>query len=117
MHHIIRHRSRIDGSCQLHSGYDIHQECNQFNGLKVKLPMEIQVDNKLAKALVNNWSVGGRTRHIGVRLNYLQELKEKGVIKNIWISLKENVADILTKNLPLIDYTSHTQTLEIIDGF
>jgi hypothetical protein len=38
--------------------------------LKVKLPMEIQVDNKGAKDLVNNWSIGGRTRHVGVRLNF-----------------------------------------------
>jgi len=84
-------------------------------GIKVRLPMEIQVDNKGAKDLINNWSVGGRTRHIGVRLNYLRELKEKGVIRIIWISSKENVADILTKNLPSIDYKRHTQALGIID--
>jgi hypothetical protein len=39
--------------------------------LNVKLPMTIKVDNKGAKDLVNNWSIGGRTRHVGVRLNYL----------------------------------------------
>lgn len=86
-------------------------------GLKVKLPMEIRVDNKGAKDLVNNWSVGGRTRHIGVRLNYLRELKEKGVIKIIWISSKENVADILTKNLSSVDYKRHTQALGIVNQF
>jgi hypothetical protein len=73
-------------------------------GLKVKLSMEIQVNNKGAKDLVNNWSFGDRKRRIGVRLNYLREVKEKGVIKIIWISSKENVADILTKNLPSINY-------------
>jgi hypothetical protein len=86
-------------------------------GLKVKLPMEIRVDNKGAKDLVNNWSVGSRTRHIGVRLNYLRELKEKGVIKIIWISSKENVADILTKNLPSVDYKRHTRALGMVNQF
>jgi hypothetical protein len=44
--------------------------------LKVKLPMEIRVDNKGAKDLVNNWSIGGRTRHVDISLNFLRELKE-----------------------------------------
>jgi hypothetical protein len=55
-------------------------------GLKMQLPMEIRVDNKGVKDLVNSWSIGGRTRLIGVRLNYLRELKEKGIIKIVWIS-------------------------------
>jgi hypothetical protein len=33
-------------------------------GLKVKYPMVIQVDNEGTKDLMNNWSIGGRTRHI-----------------------------------------------------
>jgi hypothetical protein len=36
--------------------------------LKVKLPMEIEVD---AKVLVNNRSIGGRTSHVSIRLNFL----------------------------------------------
>ena len=36
-------------------------------GLKVELPMMLYVDNKGAKDLMNNWSVGGRTRHVDVR--------------------------------------------------
>jgi hypothetical protein len=35
-------------------------------GLKVKKPMILYLDNKGAKDLANNWSVGGRTRHIEV---------------------------------------------------
>jgi hypothetical protein len=29
-------------------------------GLQVELPMIIEIDNKVAKHLVDNWSVGGR---------------------------------------------------------
>ena len=36
-------------------------------GLKVKKPMILQVDNKGAKDLAHNWSIGGRTRHVDVR--------------------------------------------------
>jgi hypothetical protein len=53
--------------------------------LNVKLPMIIKVDNKGAKDLVNNWSIVGRKQNVGVRLNYLRELKEKGFIQVNWI--------------------------------
>jgi hypothetical protein len=33
-------------------------------GLRVKLPMVLEMDNQRAVYLANNWSVGGRTRHI-----------------------------------------------------
>ena len=36
-------------------------------GLTVKKPMILTVDNKGAKDLANNWSVGGQTWHIDVR--------------------------------------------------
>ncbi len=35
-------------------------------GLRVKLPMVLKMDNQGAVYLVNNWSIGGRTRHIDV---------------------------------------------------
>ncbi len=34
--------------------------------LKVKLPMILEMDNKGAVDLANNWSIGGRTRHVDV---------------------------------------------------
>ena len=36
-------------------------------GLKGEKPMILQVDNKGAVDLANNWSIGGRTQHIEVR--------------------------------------------------
>ena len=35
-------------------------------GLKVKLLMILEMDNKGAIDLANNWSIGGRTRHVDV---------------------------------------------------
>jgi hypothetical protein len=48
----------------------------ELMGLKVKLPMILEMDNKGAVDLGNNWSVGGQTRHVDVRQCFLWELKE-----------------------------------------
>jgi hypothetical protein len=53
-------------------------------GLKVKLPMTLEMDNKSAVDLANNWSIGGRTRHVDVRQCFLPELKESKVQESGW---------------------------------
>jgi hypothetical protein len=68
-------------------------------GLKVKLPMVLKMDNQGVMYLANNWSIGGRTRHIGVLPVFLQELKETGILVIQWIASTANEADIFTKNL------------------
>ena len=45
-------------------------------GLQVQLPMVLEMDNQGAVDLANRWSVGGRTRHVDVRIHYIRELKE-----------------------------------------
>jgi hypothetical protein len=62
---------------------------------------------------VNNWSIGGRTRHVGVRLNFLRELKENGTIEVKWIKSEDTVADILTKNLLPNLYKKHVTPLGV----
>jgi hypothetical protein len=44
--------------------------------------MILEIDNKGAVDLTNNWSVGGRTRHVEVQY-YLRELKEEGIIHTV----------------------------------
>ena len=46
-------------------------------GLEVKLPMRLEIDNKGAVDLVHNFSVGGRTKHMEIRLLWMRELKGK----------------------------------------
>jgi len=67
--------------------------------LKVKLPMYLYVDNKGAKELCNNWSVGGRTRHVEVKQYFLRELKEAGLIEVRWVKGSDMTSDVFTKNL------------------
>jgi hypothetical protein len=78
-------------------------------GLKVELPMVLKVDNKGVVDLVNNWSVGGCTRHITTKVNFLRELKEDGVLKVIWIPTDNNSADMFTKNLQGPLFAKHSK--------
>ena len=78
-------------------------------GLQVEKPMILRIDNKGAVDLANNWSCGGRTRH--VKLNFLRELKEGGIIKTVWFPGWDNPADMFTKNLAGPDFSKHRETL------
>ena len=78
-------------------------------GLKVQKPMILWIDNKGAVDLFNNWSVAGRTRHIGARLNFMRELKEQGVLEVKWIASEDNNSDMFTKNLSAPQFEKHMQ--------
>lgn len=67
-------------------------------GLTVELPMILYIDNQGAVDSANNWSVGGRTRHMGIKQNYLRELKDRGFIQVHYRKGGENTMDIGTKN-------------------
>ena len=69
-------------------------------GLQVQLPMVLEMDNQGALDLANGWSVGGCTRHIDVRIHYIRELKEAGILVIKWVPGPKNDADMHTKNVP-----------------
>ena len=77
--------------------------------LKVKKPMLVKCDNKGAVDLVNGWAVGGGTKHIGIRLAFLRELKELKGICVEWIESRENTSDLHTKNLDQATFEKHTK--------
>ena len=68
-------------------------------GQKVELPMVLEMDNKGAVQLANNWSVGGRTWHVDVRNHFLRELKDTGIIVVRHVPGDNNDADVFTKNV------------------
>ena len=77
-------------------------------GLKVKKPMILEVDNKGTVDLINNWSVGGRTRHVETRQLFLRELKERGVVMVQWCSGVDMTPDLFTKNLARPLFEKHS---------
>ncbi len=65
----------------------------------IKLPKVLEMANQGAIYSANNWSIGGRTRHIDVCSVFLHELKEAGILVITWLASSTNEADIFTKNL------------------
>jgi len=82
-------------------------------GLRVKVPMKANVDNKGVRDLVNNWNIGGRTRHVAVRINFLRELKEGGIVEVNWVRSIDSLSDILTKNLPIALFDKHAKSIRV----
>jgi hypothetical protein len=109
------YQSGISSSDKLYSRHALYLEYIGINGIKIKVPMKVEPDNKGAKDLINNWSVGGRTRQVGVKFNFLRDLKENGIIEIQWINTHENCSDILTKNLPVILYNKHSKRFCVDD--
>ena len=92
-------------------------------GLKVKLPMVLEMDNKGAVDLANSLSVGGRTRHVDVRMHYLRELKDQGMIVIKHIPGEDNETDIFTKNTStatfnkhVVQFVGHDEYVDMVDG-
>eukprot|EP00957_Ditylum_brightwellii_P041464 3139976-Ditylum_brightwellii.AAC.1 len=67
--------------------------------LQVELPMILEVDNNKAVDLANNWSAGGRTWHMQMRMFFLRNLQEAKLIKVVWQKGSNNPVDLYTKNL------------------
>ena len=78
-------------------------------GLQVEKPMIMEIDNKGTVDLANNWSVGGRTRHVEVKKFFLRELKEQGLLRIVWVSNEDMCSDIFTKNVGGSDFKRHTK--------
>jgi len=68
-------------------------------GLQVQLPMVLEMDNQGALDLANGWSVGGCTRHIDVRIHYIRELKEAGILVIKWVPGPQNDTYMHTKRM------------------
>ena len=79
--------------------------------LTMELPMKLYVDNKGTVALANNWSVGGRTRHIGAKTNFLRSLKEMGFIHVLWKKGSELLPNIGTKNVEKREFVRNTNKI------
>ena len=72
------------------------------------IKQKTNVDNKGAKDTANNWSCGGRTRHVEVRQCFLRELKEPSLTHAVWQSGDLNETDPHAKNLGGAKFEQHT---------
>ena len=68
-------------------------------GIQVKLPIIVRVDNVGAIFMSENTSTSGRTKHIDIRYQYVNEMILDGFLKVLFVKTSENVADVFTKNV------------------
>jgi hypothetical protein len=86
-------------------------------GWRVQKPMTLTIDNNGAVDYANNWSSSGRMRHTCIKLSFLRELKEKGLIDVNWCESEEIPADLFTKNLSGPIFKRHTAALCGADNY
>ena len=71
----------------------------EFLGVKVELPIEVNVDNIGAIYLSKRATSSNRTRHIDTRYHFVREYIKNGILKIVFVKSKDNDADIIMKNL------------------
>ena len=59
----------------------------------------VYTDSNSAIELANNPEHHAKSKHIDIQYHFVRDSNESGLIKLVWISTKEQVADILTKAL------------------
>ena len=67
-------------------------------GVKVTLPIIVNVDNVGAIFMAENVSATKRSRHVDARYHFVREYQFDGFIKIVFVSTKDNRADPYTKN-------------------
>ena len=70
----------------------------RFLGVKIELPIIVEVDNAGAIFFANNKSLGQRTKHIDTRYHFVREYIEDGVLKVVYVKSEDNDSHIMTKN-------------------
>ena len=81
------------------AGVMIAQDMLYIYRLLQSMPMVLEMDNKEAVDLANNWSMGGRTHHVDVCSYFLHELKEQGLLIIKHVPGELNNVDVFTKNV------------------
>jgi hypothetical protein len=74
-------------------------------------PTVIYTDSQSAKTLIDSFNVGNNSAHLTMRINYLHEQVEQGIIVLKYIDTLNQVADILTKLLPVHSHEFFSETL------
>jgi hypothetical protein len=82
-----------------------------FIGVKIKLPVQVKVDNMGAIYMSENSAPSARTRHADIRQKFTADLQDKGLIKIDFVRSEDNTSDILTKNVTVDLFERHVKHL------
>ncbi|KAL0546638.1 hypothetical protein IC582_016550 [Cucumis melo] len=87
--------------------YDLHQEC--------KTPLKLFCDNKAAINIANDRVKHDRTKHVEIDWHIIKERLDNRSICIPYISLSQQVADVLTKGLLRTNFDFCVSKLGLID--
>ena len=62
-------------------------------------PSVIKVDNQAAMFIAQNQTTSERSKHMDIRHHFICDYVEQGVIQLEYVNSKENITDLLTKNI------------------
>ena len=66
-------------------------------GIKVEVPITVQVDNVGAIFMSENVTTSNRTKHVDVRYKYVKTFVDEEFVKIIFVKSEDNRADILRR--------------------
>jgi hypothetical protein len=73
---------------------------------KVRKPIIINVDNQSSMKISENDTEHDRSKHIDIKHHFVREQIKSGIIKLQWVSTTEQLADIFTKPLGTLPFTT-----------
>jgi hypothetical protein len=73
--------------------------------------MPINCDNQGALKLIATGVLKAKTKHIVIKFHHAKDEQEKGNVKFDYIASEDNVADLLTKALPVARHQALTESL------
>jgi hypothetical protein len=77
--------------------------------------MQIHCDNQGALKLIATGVLKAKTKHIDIKFHDARDEQEKGHVKFDYIASEDNVADLLTKALPVPQHQMLTEKLGLHD--
>ena len=86
-------------------------DITDFLGQHTGKHIDILLDSSSAITLCTTLRTYHRTKHINLRINYIREMINSGILVLHFIPTDQNVADALTKPLPESLYSQHRNIL------
>jgi hypothetical protein len=76
----------------------------------------VHCDNQSCIKLIENPVFHDRSKHIDMKYHYIQDLVQRKTVKLQYIATSEQVADILTKPLPLRQFVQMRGKLGVVEN-
>jgi hypothetical protein len=67
--------------------------------IKLEGPIKLYCDNKFAISIAHNLVQHDQTKHIEIDRHFIEDKLESGLIRTPYVSINDQLADVLTKRL------------------